>query len=74
MLKCPEPDCPAEEETEQALASHHYNAHKRVYERKSIEHGTIAGYQAHRRRKEQACAACREAWRSYYKNRSSSSK
>jgi len=36
---------------------------------KSISHGTYGGYQAHRKRDEDACEACREALREYMRQR-----
>jgi hypothetical protein len=34
-----------------------------------ITHGTPGGYMAHRRRGEEACAACKKGWRAYYQKR-----
>lgn len=34
-----------------------------------IEHGTVRGAQAHRRREEPVCKDCREAWNTYYRKR-----
>jgi hypothetical protein len=38
---------------------------KRYQPNKPIEHGTPAGYHAHRRRNQEPCVACREAWTAY---------
>lgn len=31
------------------------------------QHGTVAGYLKHRRRKTAACPGCKAAWRTYYR-------
>lgn len=69
--KCP--DCPTEFDTYQAKRSHEANAHGRIYARRDIKHGTVAGYQTHRRRKDPACEMCKMAWRMYYRETHSSS-
>lgn len=61
---CPEPDCPAGSfPTEQARNGHIGTAHNRVYVQVEIIHGTPAGYRTHKRRKENACSECKQAWR-----------
>lgn len=36
---------------------------------RQIAHGTIGGYVTHRRRPEDACPACKQAWDQYYSAR-----
>lgn len=36
------------------------------------KHGTVGGYQCHKRRREPACAPCIVAWRVYYQKRNGS--
>lgn len=36
---------------------------------RTIKHGTIGGYQAHKRRGEAACDLCSSAWRIYYRRK-----
>lgn len=69
MLNCPH--CTKTFETAQKLSVHRHSSH--VRERIEIAHGTVRGYQLHRRRDEQPCADCKQAWRDYYEKRKSSS-
>jgi hypothetical protein len=39
---------------------------------KEVIHGTTQGYQAHKRRGEDACTPCLVAWRVYYRRRAAS--
>ena len=40
-----------------------------VGKRQPVKHGTIGGYVTHKRRGQEACGACRQAWRMYYQRR-----
>lgn len=56
----------------QQVATHYHNGHGRTYTHVEIEHGTTAGYQAHRRQGVPQCVPCKNAWREYFARKRSS--